>query len=370
VAVELPEAGGPVVGARTETAAVIVERRGVRGWLAAHPLAAYVIRRLVLYVVTLWAAITATFFFFRLIPGDPVQAFIQNLKQNHVYNVGAGQAVIDHYQQEFGLNGSLLEQYGRYMYQLVIVHDMGPSLLNYPVPAQVVIGNSLPWTIALLTVATVIAWVLGVALGAIAGWWRDSPLSGAITYVSVAVSHIPYYFVGLVLVFYLAYRAELLPAQYAYDATVAPGITPAFLLSVLQHALLPALSIVIVVALGNILGMRQQMVTVLGEDYLTFAQAKGLRPLHILRRYAMPNCYLPQITGLLISFGAVFGGNVLVEQLFLYPGVGHLFVEASQQLDLNVMMGISDLGIFTVLTAVLIVDLILPLLDPRIKYAR
>jgi peptide/nickel transport system permease protein len=133
---------------------------------------------------------------------------------------------------------------------------------------------------------------------------------------------------------------------------------------------MPALSIVIVVGLANVLGMRQQMITVLGEDYLTLAAAKGLRPWQILRRYAMPNCYLPQITGLMITFGSIFSGNVLVEQLFSYPGVGRLLVQAINQLDLSTVMGITDLTIFGVLTAVLLVDLALPLLDPRIAYAR
>jgi peptide/nickel transport system permease protein len=127
---------------------------------------------------------------------------------------------------------------------------------------------------------------------------------------------------------------------------------------------------VLVGAMGNLLGMRQQMITVLGEDYLNFAQAKGLRPWHILRHYAMPNCYLPQVTGLLISFGFIFNGNVLIEQLFNYPGVGHLLVAAIGQLDYNTVLGITNLSIFVVLTAVFLVDLLLPVLDPRIKYQK
>lgn len=358
-----------VIGATTELAAR-VERKGPRGWLAAHPIAAYALRRLALYVVTLWAAITATFFFFRLIPGDPVSAYLEQLAQNHNYNAQGSQAVIDHYKQVFGLNGNLLDQYGHYMYQLVVMRDLGPSLLSYPMSAQDLIAQYIPWTIALLLVATIISWVAGVLLGALAGWRRDSPLSDLATYVSVAISHVPYYFIGVALVFLLAYRFGILPSQYAYAADLAPGPTPQFVWSVLQHAFMPALSIVIVVGLANVLGMRQQMITVLGEDYLTLAAAKGLRPWQILRRYAMPNCYLPQITGLMITFGSIFSGNVLVEQLFSYPGVGRLLVQAINQLDLSTVMGITDLTIFGVLTAVLLVDLALPLLDPRIAYAR
>ncbi len=355
--------------ATTETPEILIQG-GVRGWLAAHPTLAYALRRFALYIFTLWAAVTATFVFFRLIPGDPIGAFIQNLQQNHIYNVHAGQAVVEHYRKIFGLNGSLLQQYWHYMYQLVVAHDLGPSLINYPDHAQNVIGRALPWTIGLLLVASIIAWVLGVVLGALAGWRRESKVSEAATYVSVAVSHIPFFFVGLILLFFLSFRLGLLPSGYAYDANIAAGFSPKFIGSVLQHALLPAVSIVLVGAMGNLLGMRQQMITVLGEDYLNFAQAKGLRPWHILRRYAMPNCYLPQVTGLLISFGFIFNGNVLIEQLFNYPGVGHLLVAAIGQLDYNTVLGITNLSIFVVLTAVFLVDLLLPVLDPRIKYQK
>jgi peptide/nickel transport system permease protein len=348
----------------------VVVAGGVRGWLAMHPLASYALRRFVLYVFTLWAAVSATFVFFHLIPGDPIGAYIQNLQTNHIYNASASQAVVDHYKEVFGLNGSLLQQYGHYLYQLVIKHDLGPSLINYPDSAQVVIGRALPWTMGLLFLSTIIAWVLGVLMGALAGWRRENPVSEIATYVSVAVSHIPFYFVGLLLVFYLSFKLDWFPSGYAYDANLHTGFNWTFISSVIHHGILPALSIVIVGALGNLIGMRQQMVMVLGEDYLNFAHAKGLRPWKVLRRYAIPNCYLPQITGLLISFGFIFNGNVLIEQLFNYPGVGHLLVAAIGQLDYNTVMGITNMSIFVVLTAVFLVDLILPLLDPRIKYSR
>ncbi len=361
---------GPENPAGTVEGPELVIAGGVRGWLAMHPLLTYALRRFVLYIFTLWAAISATFVFFHLIPGDPIGAYIQNLQTNHIYNVSASQQVVAHYRAVFGLNGSLLQQYVHYLYQLVIKQDLGPSLINYPDSAQKVIGAALPWTIGLLLISTIIAWVLGVLMGALAGWRRENPISEVATYVSVAVSHIPFYFIGLMLVFFLSFKLGYFPSGYAYDANLKAGFTWSFISSVINHGVLPALSIVVVGALGNLLGMRQQMVMVLGEDYLSFAHAKGLRPWKVLRRYAIPNCYLPQVTGLLISFGFIFNGNVLIEQLFNYPGVGHLLVAAIGQLDYNTVMGITNMSIFVVLTAVFIVDLILPLLDPRIKYSR
>lgn len=342
----------------------------LRRWWATHPNAAYVVRRFGIYVLTLWAAITVTFFFFRLLPGNPIGAYIQNLKQNHAYNAHAGTTVIQHYKEVFGLDGSLLDQYGHFMHQLVFHLNFGPSLISYPQSAQSVIGAALPWTVGLLLLSTIVGWVIGIVAGALVAWRRDNPVSEAATYVSIAAAHIPFYFVGLLLLFLLSFRLGWFPSGYAYSSNLSMSFSWSFISSVIYHGALPALSIAIIGLFGNLLGMRQQMVTVLGEDYLTFARAKGLMPWHMLRRYAVPNCYLPQITGLLISFGFIFNGNILLENLFNYPGVGHLLVIAIQQLDLNTVMGITDIAIFVVITAVFVIDLILPMLDPRIKYSR
>lgn len=363
-AAALEQVGEPEVGSS------LIGGSGIRGFFARHSTLSYVLRRFALYLLTLWAAITATFFFFRLIPGNPIGAYIQNLQQNYDYNATASQQVINHYKAIFGLNGSLLTQYGHYLDQLVLHQNFGPSLINYPETAQSVISKSIPWTIGLLVIATVISWILGTIFGAIAGWRRSGKFSEASTWISVALAPVPFYFIGLVLVFLFAYRIPLFPAEAPYGVNVAPHFSLPFIVSIVEHGVMPALSIVIVTSLGHMLGMRQQMVTVLGEDYLTFARAKGLPSRRILGRYAMPNCYLPQITNLMISFGAIFGGNVLLEQLFSYPGVGYLLVKAIGQLDLNTVMGITDIAIFGVLTAVFVLDLIMPLLDPRIKYVR
>lgn len=357
-------------GAQTESAALLVARRGVRGWFASHPLLAHIIRRFALYILTLWAAISGTFIFFRLIPGNPIDAYTQNLSQNYAYSQQANQKIINHYNQVFGLNGNLFEQYYHYLYQLVVAHDLGPSLVAYPTPAWTLISKALPWTIGLLGLATIIGWVLGVLLGSAVGWWRHNPASGFMTYVGTAITHIPYYFVALLGVFFLGYSHNILPTGQAYDAGIPVGFNWHFITNVVQHGLLPACSIIFVAIFGHMLGMRFQMIMTLGEDYLTFAEAKGLRPGVIMRKYAMRNSFLPQVTALAISLGAVFNGNVLVENLFKYPGVGYLLVSAVKYLDYNVIMGITDLAIFGVLTGAFILDLIAPAIDPRIRRAR
>jgi peptide/nickel transport system permease protein len=356
-----PEAPGPA-------AVPDPARSRPAGWLAAHPLAAYAVRRLGLYLVELWGALTITFFFFRMIPGDPVQTLIQTLRQNYVYNAQASEEVIARYQHEFGLDGNIFAQYLKYMKKLIVDQDMGPSLINYPTPAQEVILHALPWTIGLLGISAVLAWILGIAVGAIAGWRRGKLGSAIATNLSIALSHVPFFFVALILVYVFAYTLGMLPARSAYDSRLSPGLDLDFIGSVLKYGLLPGLSIVLIGTFGWILSTRMLMIPVLGEDYLVYAEAKGLKPWRILTRYALRNCYLPQVTAFGISLGFIFNGNVLVEQLFNYPGLGTTLVIAIQQLDFNTILGVTNIAIFSVLTAVLLLDLLLPLLDPRVKY--
>jgi peptide/nickel transport system permease protein len=349
--------------------ATVGPRQGQRR-VALPPVAAYVLRRFGLYLLTLWGSFTVTFLFFRMIPGDPIGAFIQTLQSTQVYNVQASADLIAHYRQVFGLQGNLFQQYVHYMYQLFVQRDLGPSLLDYPTHSQIIIARALPWTIGLLGLSAVIAWVLGLLLGALVGWRRDALSSRGITNVALAFSHVPYYFIALMLIFFFAYRLNWFPSTAAYAAQVQPGLNLAFIRSVVQHGLLPAISIVFIGACNWLISTRMLIVTTLGEDYLTFADAKGLHPRRILMQYALRNAYLPQVTAFGISLGAIFNGNVLVETLFNYPGVGNLLVSAIGELDYDTVQGIVFLAIFAVLTANFVIDLLLPALDPRVKFSR
>lgn len=339
---------------------------GLRRRVAGHPTLAYLIRRFLQYVVTMWAAFTATFFFFRMIPGDPLTSYLQSLPRY----TPAGRATVSHYEKAFDLNGNLLQQYGVYLYQLVVRHDLGPSLVGYPTPALVVVARAVPWTVGLLGLSAVIAWFLGVLLGAVAGWRRDSALSTGLTYCALALSNVPFFFIAVILVLVFSFTLNVMPATYPYGPGMEVSFSLPFILSVVYHALIPAFSLVLVATFATFLGMRQQMISVLGEDYLTFAAAKGLHPWRILRRYGLPNCYLPQITGLMVNLGFIVSGNIVLEQFFIYPGVGHLLGTALAQRDFNTLMAITDVIIFIVLTAVFLIDMLLPLLDPRIRYQR
>ena len=342
---------------------------GRRRWLS--PTLAYFARRIGLYFVTLWGATTASFIFFRLIPGDPIGALIFQLQAQGQYgSQEQTQAIVDYYRRVFGLDGNLFEQYLRYLERILIYQDFGPSLINYPTPAKDLIFRSLPWSIGLLGTATILAWVVGVLGGTFVGWARGSRAAGAITNFALLLSHVPAYFVALFLVFVLAYRARLLPANGAYDASLTIGFNGPFIASVIKYAIIPVAATAFVGACNWLITTRTLVVSILGEDYLTFAGAKGLSARRILNRYVLRNAWLPQITALGITLGNVFNGNVLVERLFRYPGVGNLLIDAVSVKDLNTAQGIVILLIFVVLTANLIIDLCLPLFDPRVKHIR
>jgi peptide/nickel transport system permease protein len=345
-------------------------RAGVRRWLADHPYAAYAVRRTALFVLTLWGALTVTFLFFHLIPGDPITAFIATLEQQNIYGVEAGKEAIEHYKELFGLNGSLFDQYVFYLRQLLITRDLGPSLINFPTPAQVAIYRALPWTIGLLGLSVIISWVFGVALGAFAGLRRNTAASQWLTNVAISLSHVPNYLIAVILVFVFAYRLAWFPPTAAYDPHYEKAFTLEFIGSVIHHGFLPALSLVIVFTCRDLLSTRTLIVPTLGDDYLTFAEAKGLRRGHVIRQYALRNCYLPLITGIAIQLGFVVSGNVIVENIFNYPGIGNLLVQAIRTLDYNTIQGVVAMITFMVLLANLVIDLALPFLDPRVKYWR
>jgi peptide/nickel transport system permease protein len=360
-----PTAQGGVAFDAFEEEARIAARRRV------NPILAYVARRFGLYLVTLWGSLSASFIFFRLIPGDPISAIVGQLSQKGQYsNQGQSQELVDHYKHVFGLDGSLFDQYVRYMNRLILHLDFGPSIVSYPSPATHIILRALPWTIGLLGAATLLGWIVGVVGGTFTGWARGSRVASAITNLAVLLSQVPAYFVSLFLVYLLAYQHPVFPPNGAYDSRYDIGFSWGFISSVVRYGALPVMATTIVGASYWLITTRALVVNALGEDYLTFAEAKGLSSRRILNRYVMRNAWLPQIAALGIALGGVINGNILVERLFRYPGVGNLLVDAVNVKDVNTAQGIVAFFIIGVLTFGLIIDLALPLFDPRVKYTR
>jgi peptide/nickel transport system permease protein len=347
-----------------ETAAPPERREGMLS-----PTLRYVLRRLGLYVITLWGSLTASFLFFRMLPGDPIAGIIAQLQTRGQYaSIDDSQEMVEYYQKEFGLDGSLWDQYVSYYRNVLLHFDFGPSVLSYPTPATDLILRALPWTLFLIGVATLLGWFLGVLLGTLTAWKRKSRWSETVTNFSLIFSHIPAYFVALILIIFFAYRWSLLPPSGAYDATLHPSWSWDFILSALKYAALPIIATVIVAVANWMLSTRALVVSILGEDFLTYANAKGLSPRRILSAYVLRNAWLPQIAALGMAMGAVVSGNVLIERLFRYPGVGNLLVDSVIIKDVNTAMAVVTLLIFLVLTINLIIDLCLPLIDPRVKF--
>jgi peptide/nickel transport system permease protein len=240
--------------------------------------------------------------------------------------------------------------------------------VQFPDPVVNLIMDKLPWTIGLLSISIMLSWILGLLIGAVAGWFRDSIWSEILMNISIALSRVPPYLIAVFLVLFLGYQLKLLPTRGAYD----PGLTTKgwnwpFFQSVLRHGILPALAIISVSVSGWILTTRSLIVSVLGQDYLLYAEAKGLKPGAIVTRYALRNTMLPQATGLALTLGFMMTGQLMIEIMFVYPGLGMLMSWGLLYMDFNLLQGIILISIVTVMTASLIIDFALPLLDPRIR---
>jgi len=331
-----------------------------------HPVLWYLLKRIGIYILTIWGSFTVAFMFFHLVPGDPIAAYMQSMEQRYGHKVPDAEKVIEEYRKMMGLDGSLFHQYTQYLKNVFLQFNLGPSFLAFPTPAEVYILRALPWTIGLLGIATVLSWLLGFILGGLIGWKRDSPLSAGITNLALVFSRIPPYFMALALLFVLAYWLLWLPRRGAFDPAIPKAFTWPFIKSVLRHGTLPALSLVIISVAGWLLSTRALVITILGEDYLLYAKAKGLKDGHVLRKYVLRNAMLPQVTGLAMSLGFVLNGAFLVEWVFVYPGMGTLFLNSISMLDYNTVQGIMLMSITLVLTATLLIDLLLPLVDPRV----
>ncbi len=329
----------------------------------------YVFRRLVQYIIILWGAASLDFFIPRLAPGDPVRAQLyQMASQGGYLQVGIEQ-MVKAYDQQFGLDKPLWYQYASFLWNTAHL-NFGYSLANYPARVLPLIMTALPWTIGLLVVSTILAFIVGSLVGALIAW-RGSPKAFSVLVGPLmTLSAIPYYLLGLILLYLLAILSHVFPISGGYTVATIPRLDPAFILDVLRHSILPAASIVLAAIGFWALGMRAMMVTTEGEDYMTMAEAKGLHQRRIFFRYGVRNAILPQFTALVIELGFVVSGSVLVEVVFGYPGIGSLLYKSIEGSDYFMIYGIVFMIILAIATATLLLDLLYPLLDPRITYRR
>lgn len=322
----------------------------------------FILRRLGFYLVAAWASLTINFFLPRLIPGDPAAA---------LFAASRGQMPPEQFEQlkqALGLssNEPIISQYLTYLTH-ALRFDFGTSFSSFPAPVTTVIGTGLIWTLVLGFTALIISFVFGNLLGVLGSWKRGGLLDNTLPPLLIFVGAFPPFFLALLGLYFLGFQFGWFPLRHAYDDALSPTFSGDFIGSVINHILLPAATIVLISLGGWVLGMRNTMVSVLAEDYVTMAEAKGLKQRAIMFSYAARNAMLPSITAFGMALGFVLSGQVLIEYIFSYPGLGYLLVKSVSNLDYPLMQGLFLMITFAVLAANFIVDVLYTRLDPRVR---
>ena len=328
----------------------------------------YVIRRLFMYVLTIWLGSTLIFLIPRMVPGDPIAAMVTRMQQQAGYVENSAE-IIAAWRARFGLDAPLPIQYLRFLRNSVTL-DLGYSLTQFPTKVTDQIRQSLPWTIGLLALATITSFILGNTIGALMAWRRTPRTVKSLLPLSLTFTSVPFFMLGILLLYVFAFGLKWFPVGGGYGRGVTVGPNLEFIGSALYHAVLPALAIIISSMGFWALGMRGMMITTAGEDYMVLADAKALTPARIFWGYGVRNSILPQVTALALALGGIVGGAVLVEYIFSYPGMGYLLYQGIVNNDYTIIQGVVFILILTTATAVLILDLIYPFVDPRISYQR
>jgi peptide/nickel transport system permease protein len=327
----------------------------------------YAARKIGFYLLAAWLAITLNFFLPRLIPGNPVELLMSRLAQSGPVAPGEQQTLT----KLMGLSGgNIFSQYGAYLDQIAHL-NFGLSITYFPVPVVTVIHQEIFWTLILVGVALIISVVLGLTLGAVAGWFRGTWLD-ALVPSTMFLSAIPYFWLAIVLIYLLTSTTHAFDPSLAlggYDPSTTPGWNWPFVESAAQHAVMPALTIVITSVGTWLFGMRNMMVSTLAEDYVVAAQAKGLSRRRVMLGYAARNAVIPSVSGFAIALGFVVSGSLAMEIVFSYPGIGYNLLQAVGNDDYPLMQGIFLFITLAVLGANLIVDLLQGFIDPRTRAA-
>jgi peptide/nickel transport system permease protein len=329
----------------------------------------YILKRFGTFVLIVWLAGSVNFLLPRINNQDPIREKLIQQSLIGGYIQSGMQEMADEYGRKFGLDQPLWKQYLTYFGDVLRL-DFNYSISNYPKTVTELILEALPWTIGLLSVTTILSWVLGTLLGAFLGWPRSPKWLHWLMPPILALHSLPFFLLGLILMYCVAFYTQLLPMYGGYTPGTFPSWSLSFAWDIISHSILPACSIILVSIGGWALGMRAMMVTTQGEDYTNFAEAKGLLGRTIFLRYAVRNALLPQITALALVLGHIVSGATLVEVIYAYPGVGTDLFHAIRESDFFLIQGVVFMVIVTLGLATFILDLCYPLLDPRITYRR
>lgn len=328
----------------------------------------YYIPRFVQYLSVLFIGMTLVFIIPRLLPSNPVEHQLNRMTaQGQYLDPAAIEDIRETLQELYGLKGGIFEQYVSYWKRL-FTGDLGPSFTQFPTPVIDLIKMSMPWTTGLLLVSLTLSWIIGTVLGGVRVSFPKSRVAKLIEVFAIGVRPIPYYIMALVLLILFSFLLPIFPMAGGYSVGARIGFNPKFIVDLLRHAFLPIMSMVILEVGGWFLQMRNVASNIIEEDFVVYAEALGLPKVKIVFLYIMRNAIIPQITGLALNIGFIFGGALITEIVFSYPGMGNLLYSAILAGDYNLIMGVNIFSIVGVSTAMLIIDLIYPLLDPRVRY--
>jgi peptide/nickel transport system permease protein len=324
----------------------------------------YLLRRVGFFLLTLWAALTLNFFLPHFMPGSPLNTLRAQTKGR------VSDAQLEQILAAFGYkpHQNIISQYFDYLGNMFTGNwgvSLGAGSLGTPVSK--LIGQGLPWTLGLVGVTTVLAFLLGSLIGTIAAWRRGGIVDSVLPSVFVVTSALPYFVVGLFLILFFTVDRTWLPSSGNYDTSIVAAFSPGFVGSVLKYAILPAATLLITSIGGWVLTMRNNMITTLAEDYIRMGRAKGLSDRKVMYNYAARNAFLPNLSGFAMSIGFVLTGAILIEYIFNYPGLGYQLYNSVKSLDYPLMQALFMLFTVAVLTALLVCDLLTVWLDPRTR---
>ncbi len=331
-----------------------------------HGYLVFIGKRLLQLLAVVFFGVSATFLVTHLSPISPVEAALGRMTARSNFSPEAITAMREALTDMYGVNEPLLTQYFNFWVRL-LQGDLGPSLIAFPTPAMTLVMRALPWTVALLVTATIITWLVGNILGGLAGYHQNNRFLKAFGIVAMGIQPIPYYIVAFILLIVFGFLWPVLPISGGFAMNVTPGWNLHFIGSVLTHAILPAASLVLVGFGGWFLGMRALVSNVVTEDYVTYAELAGVDRGTIVGGYVIRNALLPQLTALAMALGGVFSGTIITEQVFNYPGLGSLLIDAVGGGDYSLVLAVSTVSVTAVALSIFIVDLLYPILDPRVR---
>lgn len=330
------------------------------------PMLKWIAKRVVMAFLTIFFAVTLSFFIIKAMPGNPIEALIQRFISQYYIDYESARALAESV-APFVPKGPIWQQYIQYIINF-FQGNLGVSIsYSTGTPVMDLLASSIPWTVLVVATALVISFSVGVLIGTGMAYIHGSKIDSFLAVVFSIIRSIPEYIIALILLIVLGFELKLFPLRGAYSADVTPGFNLEYIADVLWHAALPIMSWVVVHVGGWALSMRASTVSVLGEDYITYGKARGLPRRRIILTYVGKNAILPLFTSFMLSIGFMFGGAVFIEYIFGYPGVGKLMYDAISERDYYLMLGIFNIIIVAVVIASLIADLLYGVIDPRIR---